>query len=129
MFFWEKVLFMKLVFVLLLLVDMVSVKVYLECLYGNVKCLCLEGCLCIDFVFWIVFCIGGIYFVFILFVVLVWIFVWIGGFVKEVVFDLVLFCNSLFLGIMEGLFVMFFGWYVGKDIIGEVVLCFFVCKK
>ena len=27
--------------------------------------------------------------------------VWIGGFVKEAVFDLVLSCNSLFSGIME----------------------------
>ncbi|KDS26018.1 hypothetical protein M098_2690 [Phocaeicola vulgatus str. 3775 SR(B) 19] len=58
-----------------------------------------------------------------------WILVWIGGLVKEAVFDLVLSCNSLFSGIMERLPVMLLGWYAGKDTTGEDALCFSVCKK
>lgn len=102
----EKVLFMKPVLAPLLPADMASAKVYPERLYGNAKCLCPEGRLCTDSVSRIVSCTGGIHSVSILFAVSVWILVWIGGLVKEAVFDLVLSCNSLFSGIMERLPVM-----------------------
>lgn len=102
----EKVLFMKPVLAPLLPADMASAKVYPERLYGNAKCLCPEGRLCTDSVSRIVSCTGGIHSVSILFAVSVWILVWIGGLVKEAVFDLILSCNSLFSGIMEGLPVM-----------------------
>ena len=98
----EKVLFMKPVLAPLLPADMASAKVYPERLYGNAKCLCPEGRLCTDSVSRIVSCTGGIHSVSILFAVSVWILVWIGGLVKEAVFDLVLSCNSLFSGKWKG---------------------------
>ena len=103
----EKVLFMKPVLAPLLPADMASAKVYPERLYGNAKCLCPEGRLCTDSVSRIVSCTGGIH----------------------SVFDLVLSCNSLFSGIMEGLPVMLLGWHAGKDTTGEAASCFSVCKK
>ena len=68
---------------------------------------------------------GAVHSVSILFAVSVWILVWIGGLVKEAVFDLILSCNSLFSGIMEGLPVMLLGWCAGKDTTGEAALCYF----
>ena len=99
----EKVLFMKPVLVPLLPADMASAKVYSERLCGNAKWLCPEGLLCTDSVFRIVSCAGRVHSIPILFAVSVLILVWIGGFVKEVVFDWGLSGNSLFSGIMEGL--------------------------
>ena len=125
----EKVLFMKPVLVPLLPADMASAKVYPERLYGNAKCLCPEGRLCTDSVSRIVSCAGRVHSIPILFAVSVLILVWIGGFVKEVVFDWGLSGNSLFSGIMEGLPVMLLGWCAGKDTTGEATLCFSVCKK
>ena len=74
-------------------------------------------------------CAGRVHSIPILFAVSVLILVWIGGFVKEVVFDWGLSGNSLFSGIMEGLPVMLLGWCAGKDTTGEATLCFSVCKK
>ena len=120
---------MKPVLVPLLPADMASAKVYSERLCGNAKWLCPEGLLCTDSVFRIVSCAGRVHSIPILFAVSVLILVWIGGFVKEVVFDWGLSGNSLFSGIMEGLPVMLLGWCAGKDTTGEATLCFSACKK
>ena len=74
-------------------------------------------------------CAGRVHSIPILFAVSVLILVWIGGFVKEVVFDWGLSGNSLFSGIMERLPVMLLGWYAGKDTTGEDALLFFCLVK
>ncbi len=84
---------MKPVLVPLLPADMASAKVYSERLCGNAKCLCRKGA-CVQILCRIVSCAGRVNSIPILFAVSVLILVWIGGFVKEVVFDLVLSCNS-----------------------------------